>query len=560
MAKLPQVYSASTRMSTGGSPAQAQPIQIGRPSALQVAALRANKIQAPLYSTPVKEGYDATFKAIQQFGEVLVDVAASVADRKARLGADEKANAAWEATQALKSEFMSLTGKKAVDAYQGFAAGINKIEKDSLDAASPHEKIYLTKALRNLKNQTLDTASTHNATQTIVAMQNSTQTKLRNFGEDLKDWIYRKPEDAVNHINNYFNDPASGLFFSNDEERLQTRDEMLNQLVRIQADQVVMRGDGASATKVLGRLDSLRQRVNAYGKYVSLNQYSKFIGILETAQNRVATELDRLEVEQKEKRQKVHLAKENQVYKNLRDGDPVPTDLLNNTIAIGVFTQKEVNGIEKLFNNRDTVSGTGSVKRSTAQLMNRLDIEEMISRGEDYYEVMAAIKRSIGVNGLWGADVNSLVVTARNAQDTAYQDAFRRLMKIGEELIITTGFGAVYKNTAETPKLADYRERVTKRLNEMKASNTFTHENVEKYVNEERNRIHYDKTQEELPTLSTRDPNLQYPANIDQLNAAIEDIENNPNLDPGDVANQKIAATKWRKYFLIEQKRKENPK
>lgn len=521
------MYSASSRLQVGGSAASMSPMSIGRPNLLSPASLQYRRAEAPFYTAQIDQvGPLIRNQSINQFGSVLVDVAANLADRRAKLDAEEKTQAFYERLQAMELEFYQLSGKEAVDGYEKFAEQVNKLESKTLDEVSNHSKIYLSRSLRNLKNASLNSATRFTAAQYGIADKKAMDQQLTRTSDQLKDLVY---ETDPKKIKEFIETSLDSINFPSASAKQETIDSLYGQLFKFQADSVVIPGENSSDTTLYQRLNALQDRLKAYRPEISMNQYIKFNEAVMSASLAVTREVDRRDVERKKAVKNLSNAMVNDIYKSLNNNDPYPEATIKAGIEAGYLTEKNRYALKRLFDQREKegVSGSDRTKEQTAAYLNYIS---RIVTNEPFEVIQKDLLTDIDSDAIRPSDAIAISQKASSSYDSLYKTALRRGKERGDLLIMTSGPLASIRASEETELYGEYVDELTSRLDELQATGSLSHAEVDKVLDNLREKYGAEVQWERMSFLPTVDRSIAHPKNFSELLRAMEDINSRTDL------------------------------
>lgn len=522
MAKFP-IFSASSRIQTGAPAAQMSPVTIGRPTPLSTGILQSRSVNAPFYQTRIDEvGPLIRNKAINQFGEVLADVAISLADRRARLDAEEKTQEFYSKLKPLEIDYYQLEGKQAVDGYNKFAATLDKLEEETLAGASNHTKIYLTRSLRNLKNSSFDTASRFVAAQYRVANQRAIDQQVARTSDRLKDFVY---ETDPKKTKEFIETAIDEIGFLTEDARQSAKDTLYSQLFKYQVDSVVVPGEEVSDSTLLNRIVALKDRMEVYKSEISLKQYVAFNSAYMQASVNVANQIENQEIARKKANDEFSKSMINEIYKDLNDNKPFPETKVKSAATFGVITEKNYNTLKKLFVQRDKGDGTGKGKRTVAQTLLFLDYVARVTADENFESINADLLRDAELKNLSGEDAVTISKMASTAYGSYYSKMFKQGFDEGDVLIMTTGTLATIRKPEDTAVFSDYIRDLRTGLTELHESGQLNSKTGNELITSLKEKYSIRVQLKNLPNIDVPDVSLQRPKTAAEVLRAGQMVE-----------------------------------
>lgn len=532
MAKLPFV-NVKTRMNPGSSPATMGQIQIRGPREIRAPQFKARSIEAPFYKTPIDEvGPLIRNKAINQFGEVLIDVTMSLADRKARLKAEEMEKQYYDynfnVLKNVDDGFLLKEGQEAVDVQPNIVRQINDKEEELLDSVSNHTKIYLTPALRKEKNRVLEVVADHTRMQIKVAEKRALNSKVTRIDQNIKDMSWEQPKDVLEYINT----EIESLPIKDDKEKQAYVDKFMGTYVQYLKDSVFDPNEqgedgkisGTSEADMFARLKSLGNRVVAVKPYVSAAQDLTHRIWAEEAVIDVRVELDRRRVErdrlEKEEQEQIIERTWDAYFGNL----PFPDRFLELNRIKGTISGDVKYKFERIWKQGDADS---SIDFSTYA-----DLRDRIEKGESLSSVNKAITLAVVESKIRGqVEGKELLNMISNMKDTRYADAIRRAKEHATALFYVTGLEAQYQSSSSRLQIVEYMDAFRISLNHLKDNNQLTRDNVDKLINKYKADYTVEVLYDKLLNLSTTDISLRKPSNFDELGKAAADLKSQKRSD-----------------------------
>lgn len=550
MPPLPQ-FSATSRMNTGGSAQTMAPLTLGRPNLISPALMQHREIAAPFYNTPIdKVGPLIRNKAINQFGEILLDITINLADKRAKLEAEDETQEFYKGLRALELNFFQLEGKEAVDGYDTFSAKVNELEENSLSNVSNHAKIYLTKSLRNLKNSALSTATNFTATQYKVAEQNAINNQLMRTSDRLKDLVYETDPEKVQKV---ISTSLDSIGFRTDVERQQAQDALYGQMIKYQSDSILADKDNVSNTMLYKRLDSFQNKIKNYKPHISLKQFVAFNNAYIDSSIRVANEIVNREIQQNKADKDLEKSIINDVYKTLSERKPFPEATIRTAITFGILDWKDYDTFKELFERRYKEEDEAS-ERTPEQTAKYLDYVGRITKKESFSSIMRDLTFDAETESLSSNDIISISKDASSTYSGLYDDTFRHGKALGDWLIKTRGPMAEIRGAEETAMYSEYFDVFKKRLTDLYESGNLNSDTAEKLIKRMQDEYGAEVQWSRIAWLPTLDRSIAHPKNATELARAWDDIQGQTNLTEEEIDAALVLVQRYEHIFKIRQK------
>lgn len=430
------MYNIQTRMNTGGSPASAQRIQIKGPREIRPPQITPRQLEAPFYKTPIdKVGPLIRNKAINEFGEVLIDVITSIADRKARLKADEIAEkyhyGLEDKVVSGKGAYFRKEGMAAIEGHADVVEYANELEQNLINTASPHTQVYLIPALRKEKNRVLGLVANFKSAQFKIAEQRSLQKKLDVISQNTKNMFWETPK----RFNSYLNAEIDALPLRNQEEYRAYKDKFFGLYVQALGDTVINPGEPVGILEMLKRSMALGERIDAVQPYVSATQDLRHRQLNEQVTIEMMSEINR----QQSVREDELKARNNRIseayYKGLVSKQPFNDVAKKVQDDIGTSTWKTYYDFKKRYAADEKARAVNSFDFSTyAGLLMRAD------KGEGFATL--------------GPDIDIALVAKKISKDES-KDLLKTLIKTNKDInfdVPTYAALKAYASGQELPK------------------------------------------------------------------------------------------------------------
>lgn len=488
MARLPNEIIVKSRIQAGYTRQKAEGTYVNAPRQISPPMLQPRSVPAPYQNAPVdKVGPVITQKAVNQFGEILVSATAYVADRQARLIAEEKLDDGYYAMLGyLKGTdqeigYLHLKGQEAVEGYKPFQDSILQIEKDILDTTPNHAKTYLIPKIESMKKQFLQMAANHSQKQYTVWGQNVEKNKLSRFQEQLKGAAQLPMKDVWNMIQQSTDERT----FANDLERQAYVDNAINIFTEYTGSRVVIQNeDYNSDAPLLSRLQAYSDRVDKINKYASTEQRTRNNQLRYHVNSQVAAELNKREIKRKNEFTQEQEKVLDRIYGFVATGNPVPVYLLEMASTSRLLGPRDFMKIEA-----DTLAEQRRTKAlkevmedyeypKTPNFNALSTLSDMFAEGKSYSEIGSYLLQAYENKWLRVEDYTAAFSRLQNRNDKQYNDALNYLQKEGIRLIQTTGAMAEYVNKDEKYRLQEFDRKTLSALNKAKAEKDLSWERI----------------------------------------------------------------------------------
>lgn len=521
MARLPNEIVVQSRLQSGAMPQQARGTYINTPRQIRAPMLQPRSVPAPFQKAPIdRVGPVITQQAVQQFGNVLIDATANLADKKARMIADEKLNDFFNVTENyLKSTdekdlgYLLMEGEDAVESYSAFQARVLKLEGNILNSTPNHAKTYLIPKIENYKKSVLQRAANHSANQYKVWENNIEANKLNRFQERLKDATRLPMKDVRGLIAS----TANEMKFNNALEKQAFIDNAINLFATYSGAQVVVAGEDYSTDlPLLTRADAFSKRIEKINRDASFEQQARNTLITQQISSHVITEINRRELQRGKDLKRDQDALMNTLLNYVIAGERIPVQLLNMATSSGLFGAKELLEVKKQQEAWTEPTYPKESDFATWDELNKLIRTKATSR-----EINNALHVAVANRQLSKDDINSLYTQLRSMGNTDYNKFYSYLESTGRQLIKTTGPLAQFQNTDENYRLKEYTTQVITELRKAVEADDLTWDRVMQIQYNLERQYPPEIMLDSLPRLPIAEhSNLQSPRSLSDLDKA----------------------------------------
>ena len=466
MPKFSDSIKVGTRMDPGSNPKQMNTIGISGPRSISSSFLKANVVKAPYYQfRGTEQPHWITNKAINDFGETLIDVTMSIADRRARLLADEanrKQKRILEGVLKTNDDAYLLTQElDAIHKREGVVQKIQQVEEATLKGVSNHVKIHLNSEAKATTDWAMQLVADHVFYEQRKATVSAQKGKL----EDLQSEVngYSDMAQVQGRINTVF----SGLIFANETERQNTQDAIYMGILDNDIKNLIRPNEDVTNTALDQRVDGIGNKVGVIVPHLSETAKIKAVNLYHKA-------VDKVEAEKTYRRRKLdRLTKESNLrvanmFAGLRNkGGPFPEAFAKGLKDAGLMDEIDYER-EKAHWNKGSSASAASQDATTF-----IGIQQMINRNAPYNDWFIPLMRAAkGPDPVVSpGQVSTLLSQYESMKDELYRNYLSRLDASIKSWIVTTGFGSEFSRNEEDAMYRKASVEAMTRLQDLKLNN-----------------------------------------------------------------------------------------
>lgn len=436
MATIPR-HIIETRLDTGSAPAQMGTIALSGPGAISAPQLQPRSLQAPFYETPVDEvGPVVTKQALQNFGNTLLDITVSLADKKARmLSNDRLRKYEYILDNILNGEngYLQKGKVEAVKQADSVRAQIQQAEKDFLadETITNHVRLYLNPSVRDATDKALKQISNHYTVEARKAAIDDKNYKIDRISKNLIDSRY----SDVTESNLEVMAQLDNIIFGSEQEKQMAKDYIFGNLVQYEKDSILIQGENASDNILMSRHKSFSDRVTIINDLVSGGQKVKNDKLVVDSMVKLNEEFNRRRISRDRQHSKMNEAAFNSFYADLIQGKAFNEEYAEVLRNAGIIDYKDVHTIGALFRKeRD------SLDKDVEDLREYADLRNFIGSGADRDAWLSRTTKAYSGKQISWDESKTLISYASAIEDQRFKMFSDNLSRYFKAKIITVTF------------------------------------------------------------------------------------------------------------------------
>lgn len=488
MARFPTI-DRQARIQTGGGVAQASAPRLITPRpGVRTPPLTARLISPPIQDIPIDQvGPLIRQQAIKQFGDVLIDTAVTVADRAAKLKAENAYNEfndeAYKILYDHDTGYMYNRGYDAYVKYPETARKLQELKKSYEERYTGHVSKYLNPAIAASEYDYRKTAASLSTAQFQVAQDDAQKTRIARLSKKVAQEL---PNMSVEELTRKIDSELDRMYFTNELERQTVRSGVIDSAVQMMSKNTVVPGEDVEPGVLYRRFDMLKVKVDKLNKSLPLDQQARNSDYILQASVRINQDIERRDMQEAKDRAKQNDQVTDYIFSALTQGQPVPEEFVKIANANGILDGRSA---DYFMRRAETDRAAANKKTGAGDFLTYVDIHSRIVAGEPREAIVRDLLKAVRDDKLTAAEGRGFLNQLTRISEGATNEMSSKLEYMGKRWILTGAIDPITKmptaaTEVENAMYAQFLQEYNGRLDELRRTQSVTPEALTLLFNE----------------------------------------------------------------------------